>query len=95
MSILGEIPKSSSQRVIHAICHFILGALLGLFPTVLVVSTITFAPNANHIGIVGGILLIFCIPSGLIFMLLGLMGRGNIIAGIFKLLGRRVDPNSM
>jgi hypothetical protein len=49
------------------------------------------APNANYWNIIGFILLICCLPPGLLFVILGLIGRGKMILGIFKLLGRHVS----
>jgi hypothetical protein len=71
-----------------------LGAFIGLFPSILVFSAITIVPGSNYLGIISVLLLIFCVPPGLIFMTLGLIGREKIIGGIFRLLGRHVDPNS-
>jgi hypothetical protein len=95
MSILGDIPLSKGQKAFLLLCHFLMGAFFGLFPAILVFSGITIAPGTNYLGMISTLLLIFCAPSGLIFMILGLVGRGRIIAGICRLLGRHVDPNSM
>lgn len=91
MSILGEIPLSKSHRVILSFFHFFTGAFLGLFPALIGVSLFSMAPNANYWNIIGFILLICCLPLGLLFAILGLIGRGKIILGLFRLLGRHVS----
>ena len=95
MSILGDIPQTKGQKAVRLLCHFALGAFFGLFPALLVVSAATMDPGKNDSGIVGIVFLIFCVPPGLIFVALGLVGRGQIIPGLFRLLGRHVDPNSI
>jgi hypothetical protein len=94
MSILGDIPQSRTQRVFQSLGHFVLGAFFGLFPSLLVFAAVSMAPDANGMDVICVLLLIFCIPPGLVFMILGLMGRGKLIAGMLRWLGRRVDPNS-
>ena len=91
MSILGEIPLTKSHKVILALFHFCTGAFLGLFPALIGISLISIAPIASYWDIVGLILLIFCLPLGLLFVILGLIGRGKIILGVFRLLGRHVS----
>jgi hypothetical protein len=93
-SILGD-SESLTKRLIRSLCHFILGASFGLFFAVIVISSITIAPHANHLKIVSTLLLIFCTPPGLLFVALGLFGNGKLINGLFRVLGRHVDPGSM
>ena len=91
MSILGETPLSRVHKLILALVHFGLGAFLGLIPALIGFSCITIAPSANYWEIIGVLLLVFCLPLGFLFAILGLIGRGKIIFGVFRLLGRHVD----
>ena len=95
MSIFGEIPLSRVQKLILALVHFGLGAFLGLLPALIGFSCITIAPSANYWEIIGVLLLVFCLPPGVLFIILGLIGRGKIIFGVFRLLGRDVDTRFM
>lgn len=73
------------------LCHFACGTFLGLFPAMLVFSAIMFAPSAAYWDAIVLLLLIFCLPTGLLFVGLGAMGQGKIIAGLFRWFGRRID----
>lgn len=90
MSIFGEIPQTRCQKVIRSLCYFVLGACLGLFPAILALSAIILESGAHYFRIIGILLVIFCVPPGLIFMIFGILKRGEIISGIFKVLGRHV-----
>jgi len=93
-SILGD-SGSPMKKIIRSVCHFILGASFGLFFAILVFSSITIAPQANHLKILSTLLLIFCVPPGLLFLVLGLLGNGQLINGLLRVLGRHIDPSSM
>lgn len=89
MPLFEDEKLSKSRRMVLSLCHFFLGAFLGLVPALIVFSITTMMnPDPDVVKIVGLLLLIFCLPPGLLFVILGFFGNGKIIIGIFRLLGR-------
>jgi hypothetical protein len=91
MFSLGEIPPSRNHKIILTLFHFGAGVFLGLFPALTGFCCITIAPGVNYWEIIGILLSIFCLPLGFLFVILGLIGRGRIILGIFRILGRHIS----
>jgi hypothetical protein len=90
MPLFSESPYRKRDRLLAAVIHFISGAFLGLFPALVAFCCVTFNENIHVLKVTGILLLIFCLAPGLLFVLLGLIGRGKVIYGIYRLLGHKV-----
>jgi hypothetical protein len=91
MGFLGHQTETHSAWLLRFCFHFFLGVLIGLFPAVCVLSAITLAPGADVSMIVSMVVLAVCVPCGILFGILGLIGRGRLVYGFLRLLGRDVD----
>ena len=88
MNLLGTPPQTWFARPLRYFGYFLIGALFGLLPALLLIG------SADVKRFPWTIFALILTASGLLFCLLGIASRGRLIAGLLRFLGREVDPPS-
>jgi hypothetical protein len=88
MSLLGEPPENRFGKVLRYVGYFLFGAFLGLVPAVWLVAATGSSRIAWRIPV------FIVLGSGVLFCLLGILTRGRLLSGLFRLFGKNIDPNS-
>jgi len=81
MSLFGDFPETVIDKLLRFILHFVLGAIMGLFPALLV-WVVTEGWKGPVLAIV---------ITGLFLGLLSLYRRGELVTNLMEFLGQEAD----